>query len=403
MPSNGYSFTFSKIIQANPSEVYNAFTNSTHLREWMCNLATVNPKPGGYIFVAWNQGFYACGEFTELKPDEKIVFSWFGRGEPAPTLVTVHLATHDHGTQVRLEHSGFGSGGEWAQTIENIQAGWKDGLDNLASVLETGQDMRFILRPMLGIGMNDFDADIASKLGVPVSEGIRIDNLIDGMGAAAAGLQSDDVIIKIGGKETVSYTDISTALQSHRAGDVVEVIFYRGNQKMTLPLILSRRSLPEIPPSPQALSELLHKRNEQLVDELMEFVAGVTDFEADFKPENEEWNIKEILAHLIHSERDYQNFIAQVVGEQEPQYDDYAGNLQARVEATVAAYPTLSGIVDEFKRSLLESEALLARLPIEVTEKKSGYWRICYNTLDSPIHSNSHLEQMRAAALAART
>jgi uncharacterized protein YndB with AHSA1/START domain len=38
--------------------VYRAFTNSTALREWLCDTATVSPRLGGG-FTAWNG--YAYG------------------------------------------------------------------------------------------------------------------------------------------------------------------------------------------------------------------------------------------------------------------------------------------------------------------------------------------------------
>jgi hypothetical protein len=36
-----------KSINASPSQIYYAFTNSTALREWMCDFATTDPKAGG--------------------------------------------------------------------------------------------------------------------------------------------------------------------------------------------------------------------------------------------------------------------------------------------------------------------------------------------------------------------
>jgi uncharacterized protein YndB with AHSA1/START domain len=40
---NNKTFTFEQLIKARPSLVYHAFTNSTVLHEWMCDLATANP------------------------------------------------------------------------------------------------------------------------------------------------------------------------------------------------------------------------------------------------------------------------------------------------------------------------------------------------------------------------
>src|SRR4030067_889931 len=55
---------------------------------------------------------------------------------------------------------------EWTKSLLEIEKASKKGLENLASVLETGEDLRFVLRPMLGIFFGDYDADKAKGLGV---------------------------------------------------------------------------------------------------------------------------------------------------------------------------------------------------------------------------------------------
>ena len=58
---------FDQAINAPPTQVYNAFTNATALKEWLCDVATVKPKPGGRMYLAWNDGYYCSGEFTDLE------------------------------------------------------------------------------------------------------------------------------------------------------------------------------------------------------------------------------------------------------------------------------------------------------------------------------------------------
>ena len=38
---------FETYIPARPEQVFYAFTNASALREWLCDLATVDPRPGG--------------------------------------------------------------------------------------------------------------------------------------------------------------------------------------------------------------------------------------------------------------------------------------------------------------------------------------------------------------------
>jgi hypothetical protein len=87
------------------------------------------------------------------------------------------------GYLVTLEHSGLGDGEDWERIRQNFQHSWQSGLENLASIMDTGQDLRLVQRPMLGVLLNDFNPEIAKKMGLPITEGIRLSGVIDGMGA----------------------------------------------------------------------------------------------------------------------------------------------------------------------------------------------------------------------------
>jgi uncharacterized protein YndB with AHSA1/START domain len=403
MSTETQSLSFEQVIQAAPAQVYYAFTNATALREWFCDLATVNPRNNGRLYLYWNSGYYTAGEFLQLEAGKKIVFKWHGRNEPAPTQVHVELSAQGDQTLVNLVHTGIVSGPEWSDVIAEYQNGWRRGLENLASAFATGQDLRFVLRPMLGIGVSDFNPVIAAHLGVPVSEGIRLESTLEGMGARAAGLQKDDVIISLAGKEIASYDSLAVALQGQRAGDTVEVIFYRGPQKKIVQMELSRRPIRELPQSVQALGEAVHQRYQSLVSELDQFFAGVSEAEAAHKPAPDEWSVKEVLAHLIHGERDGHNYITSVLGGQEYWSDDYAGNLQARISATVSAYPTLAELLAELKRSYTETAALYASFPEDFPQQhKASFWRLAYGVLETPYHEHDHLAQMKTALDSAR-
>ena len=230
---NTINLIYEHFVKARPALVYHAFTNATALREWMCDVATTHLRPGGRVYMAWNSGFYMSGEFLCLEADREILFTWNGRGEPAPTQVRVKLTARDGGTQVELTHEQVGTSKKWAGTIKEINEGWKSSLENLVSVLESGADLRLTLRPMMGVYPGEFDAAIAQKLGVPVEQGMRLAGVVDGMGAQAAGLQAEDVFIRLAGREIHGYPDLAAAIQGHRAGDKVEVVFYRGSQKLT--------------------------------------------------------------------------------------------------------------------------------------------------------------------------
>jgi uncharacterized protein YndB with AHSA1/START domain len=401
MPSE--TLTFERTVNATPAQVYRAFTNSTALREWFCDAALADARPQGRVYFGWNSGYYASGAYTELKENELVAFTWCGRGEPASTQVQVALHAADVGTRVAISHNGIGSGEAWAEATQEFRRGWEAGLENLTSVIESGEDLRYTRRPMLGIMVGEFNAAVAAELKVPVTEGIRLDGVIEGMGAASAGLQKDDVITSIAGAEVTAYPTLTGALQRHRADDRVEVVFYRGAEKKSTTMVLSRRPLPEVPPTAKALSQAVHKLHAEADAELELFLAGVSETEASYHPAPDEWNVKEILAHLITGERFQHNWITDLISDFEPWYDGYGGNVTARNQALVAAYPTVSELLEELKCNETETVALLAALPPEFIARKGTFTRLSYAMLETPgYHTRQHLEQMRAAIEAAR-
>jgi uncharacterized protein YndB with AHSA1/START domain len=403
MSTETQTFKFEQTVKTSPALVYYAFTNSTALREWFCDMATTAPHPGGHLYLRWNSGFFVTGEFKALEPEKTIAFTWHGRKEPWETHVEVALSKHNGETHILVVHSGAGTGEEWAGILKEIQSGWKASLENLASVLETGADLRFVRRPMLGIMVGEFNPEIAKKLDMPIQEGIKLDNVIDGMGAQAAGLQKDDVVIGMAGHPVSDYPSLAVALQGQHGGDKVEVVFYRGNEKKTVIMELSRRPLPEFPDSAEALAEILGKRYAEQDEALAELFEGVSETEASYQPAPGEWSAKENLAHLIHSERGWHTWISDLANGQEPHYDDFGGNLRARVTATAAVYPTTGELLDELKRNCAETVGTISKLPEEFMARKASFWRLCYNLLETPFHFNDHSEQMRAAIEAAQS
>jgi uncharacterized protein YndB with AHSA1/START domain len=397
---------FERTVDAPPFQVYRAFTRGTAFREWFCDVALADARSGGRLYFWWNTGYYASGEFTDLTVNERVAFTWHGRDEPATTHVQVVLEPHDAGTRCIITHSGIGSGEEWAETAKQFERGWEVGLENIQSVLETGQDLRYVRRPMLGITVGEFNAEIASELGVPVTEAIRLDGVVEGMGAAAAGLQKDDVIVGIGGAEVTTWPTLSSALQPHRAGDHVKVVFYRGAEKKSVSMELSGRPLPEVPPTPEALAAAVRQFYDELDAELTAFLEGLSAEEALFRAAPDEWNVKQTLAHLIVGERGFQGWLADLINDDEPVYDRWENSttVPARLKATLEAYPTPSVLMEELKRGEAETLSMLAALPPEFVARRGSYTRLGYYLLEMPgFHTRQHLDQMRTTVEAARS
>jgi uncharacterized protein YndB with AHSA1/START domain len=394
---------FKRTIKAPASEVYLAVTNPTALREWFCDVAQIEPRKDGRVYFAWHQGYYAAGEVTQVSPGKKLAFTWTGRGEPDTTEVEISIAAKKDASAIRVVHEGVRAGKKWKETTAAISHGWERGLENLQSVLETGQDQRFTMRPMMGIsGLEELTPEIAAQLKVPLPHGVRIDGTAPGMGAEAAGLQKDDVLVSIGEHNVASWPTLATALQAQRAGDKVPVVFYRGGKKKRVTMELSRRPLAEVPATAAELAEAARRMYDSTDAELAGALQSVSDDEAGFSPAPGEWSVKEVLAHLVAGERDGHAWLAELVAGDERVYSLVGGNSQLRTQAAAAAYGSAAALLDELKRNEAETVAMLAALPGDFVSRKRSYWRAGNATLQAIDHTRDHVRQIEMAVAAAR-
>lgn len=389
--------TFEQTIQAPIEQVYRAFTNATALREWLCDTATVDARPSGRVYLSWISNYFAAGVYTQLELNALVAFTWAGRDDPAPTQVEVRMTVSGpSATLLTLYHSGLGDDPAWLPARKQINQGWTKGLKNLSSVLQEGPDLRITLRPMLGFILGEITPKIANELSLPVCEGMRLDSLVAGMGADRAGLQKDDLIVSLDGKPITQFADLSGILAARQGGDWIEVEFYRGPKKHQVSLELSRRPIPNIPSTPQEMSETLGKVYAELDRILGDILNGITPAQENFRPDPGEWNIKEILAHLIHNEREAQSWVNDLVYSQERLADGYADNLPARLLATVKVYPSTDELFAEFKRTEAETIQLIAGLPANFVARKGSYWKLGFSFLQPPFHVLGHTDQIRA-------
>ncbi len=404
MPDKKVKLKFKQFVQAPPDEVFSAFSNATALCEWFCNVAQADAHEGGRLYVWWNSGYFASGEYTRLKPFKKVAFTWHGRGEPAATQVKVSLEAEKGGTRVVLEHRGMSGDKSWQAARQAAQRGWEVGLENLKSVLETGLDLRFVRLPLLGLaGVEAVTPEQGPEWGLPEGKsGLRILDLSPGLGAEAAGLQKDDILTKLAGQKLAGMADLINVVRSHKAGEKVSVQYYRAGEKQRTKMVLSRRPLPEIPATAEELAETTRQINASGLEALKVRLVDASEQETAYKPAPEEWSAQEVLAHLIANERDTHAWIAGLIEGQEADFI-YHIHQPARFQATLAAIPTLNGLLGELERLLAETEAMVAGLPPEFVQRKRSYWRLGYNLLQNPVHFQEHGEQITNSLKLART
>lgn len=380
---------------------YRSFTNSTSLREWLCDVATVQPHPRGRMYLWWRGDFYSSGHYLELEENQCVKFRWYANIDPAPTNVTVSITERDGTTLVRLDHE-VPDGDLWSGKAEAFRENWVESFENLKSVLETGVDLRIANRPMLGIAPGDFTEEQAVALGVPVREGLRLDGLVEGMGAERAGLQKDDVLVGMAGHPiTNDFNSLPLAIAGKKGGDTIEVIFYRGAEKKTVNMELSRRPMPDVPFDPVELAHRARELVEPALVAVEKCFEGFTDEQAMKRPEPNEWSALETVAHLIHGERFNANFLASLIDGYEITTDGFGSNIMAQVEATVKTNPSIKLMLEELRRSVEEVLVFTALIPEEFVANKGSYYRHGFGLLQPNVHIAGHVEQIKAALAAA--
>lgn len=403
MSAKPKTLTFQHFVMAEPAVIYRAFTNATDLREYFCDVATVDPKADGRIYMAWDNGYFTAGAYTRLEPGQAVGFTWMGRDDPGQTQVDIVLEPQAGGVMVTVSHSGIKPGEAWEVSEKEWIKGWNKSLENLASVLESGEDLRLTRRPMMGILFADFNAEIAQELGVPLSEGVRLGGVVDGLSAQSAGLQKDDVLVQLAGETLSGWGSLAPILQSKRAGDTIEVVYYRGGEKKTVAMTLAQRPLPQIPWKLPELAAAIEQKNAHALAQIEQALQGVSEEEAGFQPAPGEWSIKQVLAHLINGEHFNQGYLLELVGGHERWADDYAGHEEHLSAGVLATLPTLAQLLAELKRLYRVSVVEIASLPPDYAEKRKGsYWRWAYINLQTDYHLRDHLGQMAANLEAAR-
>jgi uncharacterized protein YndB with AHSA1/START domain len=386
-----------QFVEAPVAEAYRAFTNSTALREWLCDYATMTPHVGGRIYLWWNGDFYSSGSFTAIDPNRLAAFTWFSRIDPGPSQITIKFTKKRGGTLIKLAHK-IPGGAKWKHAPESFKNQWTGSLENLASVLGTGIDLRIANRPMLGININDFSAEIAEKLGVPVSEGIRLSEVLEGMGAQKAGLQKDDVIVEVNGKTMTNQFDtFLQAIQGKKGGDKIDVTFYRGAEKKTVTMELSKRPMPEAIFDAKQLADKMRANRQPVLDELIKVFEGVTEAQASAKPAPGEWSAKEVLAHLIANERFVLSHYDQIVTGYEPQTDGFGDPNPNANTAMIKTFGSYRAMLDEFIRLNEEFFHFIALLPKSFAAHKGSFYRISYEVLIPPLHLVDHIGQLKNA------
>ncbi len=129
-------------IAASPETVWELLTDPEKAPIWWGRALTLDPRPGGLLRIEVGAGNVTSGEFVELDPPRRLVYTWgWESGGAGPelvpagsTTVEITLVPEGAGTKLELIHRGLPSG----EPAENHGLGWEHYLGRLAIAAEGG-------------------------------------------------------------------------------------------------------------------------------------------------------------------------------------------------------------------------------------------------------------------------
>ena len=97
-----------------------------------------------------------------------------------------------------------------------------------------------VQKGLLGVSGSALNAELAEKFNVKETQGFLIGEVIEGMGASEAGLQSGDIIKKVDDVKINTFSDLTGYLSTKRPGEKVEVSYSRDNTKNKIKVTLKK-------------------------------------------------------------------------------------------------------------------------------------------------------------------
>jgi uncharacterized protein YndB with AHSA1/START domain len=123
-------------IAARPEIIFSFFTDPSKLVRWFGSQCSLDPTPGGIFRTEINPHLIIRGQYMEVVPYSRLVFTWGWEAEnslvpPGTTTVEISLIPDGSSTIVRLRHHGLPPAEEPGTGV-----GWDHYLERLVTVAE---------------------------------------------------------------------------------------------------------------------------------------------------------------------------------------------------------------------------------------------------------------------------
>jgi S1-C subfamily serine protease len=144
-----------------------------------------------------------------------------------------------------------------ANEIGNVGIGFAVPVNTIRDVVTQLRAKGRVEHAEVGIGAQELNPEIADLFHLPTKEGLLVTRVKDGSGAAKAGIKAGetqvvvageswivggDILISANGMKLASIADLQRATVNKKPGERMKLELYRGDQKQTVAVVLSRRA-----------------------------------------------------------------------------------------------------------------------------------------------------------------
>ena len=119
--------------------------------------------------------------------------------------------------------------------------GFAINIDDAQIVIAQLMERGYVNRGSLGISPATLSPALASMARAPVAEGVLVVRVVPGSAGDDAGLQQEDVIVRLNDEPIRNTGEMFRFLVAHPPGETVTVVFFRGSQENTTQVTLGKR------------------------------------------------------------------------------------------------------------------------------------------------------------------
>ena len=327
--------------------------------------------------------------FREVVPEKRIVFAFLTPDNLSAGEVTISLEADQGETAVTISHAGLEQ-----DEVDRLKDLWQNGLDNMKELMEQARDPRLWTRPFLGVTVGEWvTPEYAAKNNLATEYGMHINSVIEGRGAANAGITGGDTIISLAGVPINETPALLKVYADNHAGDTIDVEYYHGQELRQSRLTLSAFPVPEVPATTHDIADRLDEYFQKVNQKLEQMLEGQNEAQLEYRHAAGEWSVKEVLAHLVASENDSIHWLGSYLAGRE--VHPYTSGTPARLKSLLVLYPTTDKLLQKLRQAQKELVSLINQIPAEVVSRKASMVRLSFSySLDVNIHYKEHLAQI---------